>query len=129
MGYELHITRVTDRSFDSNITLKECKQLIVSDDSLIMSDNDENTFEWVEHPLGGIDGCNPWFRFSEGRILTRNPDQFFTLKLFKIAKTLNAKLCDKEEELPFEYEQELEADCKAILNRLSQPKKTWWKVW
>lgn len=127
MGYEIHIFRSEE---NNEISHGEMKNLIDSDDSLLLSDSDEKDIHWTKHPLGGIEGHIPILRFEHGRISSRHPDEFVTKKMFDIAKRMNASLGDDEEAFDDNYRQEIDESCENILNRNKRKSnKPIWKFW
>lgn len=124
MGYEIYIRR------DENLSVieeSEWKSYTNSDDSLSVSSEEMDVYNWNEHPLGGIEAQTPWLRFSEGQISTKNPDEFLTLKMFEIAESLNANLYDDEAMLEHDDKKELERETKNILTGSNS--KPWWRFW
>ncbi|MBK9289703.1 MAG: hypothetical protein IPN38_19070 [Flavobacteriales bacterium] len=92
MGYERHILRNSKHGDDSSITLEEWMTYVATDPSLKTSGDDPMIFNWTEHPVGTIEGDLPWLHYRDGRISTRHPDEYLSLKMFEIAEKLNAQL-------------------------------------
>lgn len=127
MGYEQHIFRSKE---DQQISYDECEEVVATDDSLTFSEGAENTIEWNGHPAGGIEGQTPVLFVGQGRISTREPDEFVTRKLFEIAQRMRASVGDDEGVFDDDHRQEIEASCKRILQRAERSvKKPKWKFW
>lgn len=127
MGYEQHIKRLNAKK---KISLKELVYVINLDNSLSFYDEENNIIQWNKHPLGGIDGEMPLMYYSEGWISSRHPDEFVTLKMFELAKKLNANLCDDESIFDNDYQIEIENYCSKTLKRHQQKvNKPWWIFW
>lgn len=123
MGYEIHI----QRSETNPISQAEWVAYVKQDSDISLEDELLQNYLWHAHPLGGIDDETPWFSYAHGKISTRKPDEFLTLKMFEIADKLKAQLSDDENILTNDYRNELEKDTQRILNKTVD--KPWWKFW
>ncbi len=126
MGYEIHI----QRSENHPISKDEWEEYVKHDSDISIADELSKNYLWHAHPLGGIEGQTPWLNYANGKISTRKPDEFVTLKMFEIAKKLKAQLSDDENILTSDYKSELEKDTQRILTKVNKPVgKPWWKFW
>ena len=99
MGYEIYI----ERRKGKHISLNEWEDFIKLDSSIEKSEEESKIYYWKLHPINIEEKDTPWLIYSEGRISTRKPDEFITLKMFQIANKLGADLLDDEGELGEEY--------------------------
>ena len=105
MGYELHITRQDDcweNDAAKQIAEAEWQQVIENDDEMQLRDFAEahsSTGEIVriESPLLAawqhpINNETVWFRYHNGQIIVKSPDDIILQKTLEIAKLLNARV-------------------------------------
>jgi hypothetical protein len=89
MGYDLHITRA-EQWFDGepSITAEEWLAYVASDPELQLAGYNGPYFTlWS----GASRHADPWFNWTNGRIMTKNPDPPLIRKAIEIASRLRAK--------------------------------------
>lgn len=146
MGYDLHITRkeywFDEERATNDITLEEWLLFIQSNNSELESSDAywvkvpgdytksqpaPGFCEWTAHPQNE----RPWFKFSDGDISTKNPDEPTIKKMISMAKEFNAKVQGDNGEV---YELSPKNEIRHVGARLedeaeSKQKKPWWKFW
>lgn len=120
MGYDLHITR-REKWYDKDdlnvITLDEWVNYVKADKELKFEGNSDNPVDWDAIWVADPKGIKPPFRYFDGRIIMKNPDEHIIAKMIAIAKALNAKVQGDEDEI---YDETYLA---------KQAGKPWWKFW
>lgn len=119
MGYDLHITRA-DYWYDNEknpITTNEWLSYVSSDPDMrldgyaetdipgdgVLRVENEGIAVWTAWSKNGIEGSLSWFYHQSGEIQVANPDAEIRIKMYKIAKLLNAKLIGDDHETYNEF--------------------------
>lgn len=143
MGYNLYITR-SPNWFDENpanpISLEEWKKYVANDPEMRLDNYastdvpgqgtleiwEEGLAVWTAYSEDGLNGIHSWFRYSNGNIDVKNPDDEIISKMLLIAEALQAKVQGDEGELYEENDYN-----KIVMPRVLGPinRKPWWKFW
>lgn len=108
MGYDVHITRKGnwfDKS-ESGIGIDEWKALVLSDPDMrleghpsavvgggnILSMESEGLAAWTANAGTASSGNTAWFHFRRGNVVVRNPDGATRVKMWQLARKLDAKV-------------------------------------
>ena len=139
MGYDLHVTRAEDW-FDSEnfpIHMDEWLSLVESDpemrldgytevvvpgEGVILRNEKDGIAVWTAWSKNGVDGNCAWFFYSDGEISVKNPDAEIRVKMFKIAKMLNAMVKGDDGE---NYDEQGESDWVPTKPKVKKP---WWRL-
>lgn len=93
MGWEIHITRAVDWSDSEQqpISATEWLRLVEADAELAIDPRDNGPYFalWHGHSL---ENDHPWFDWTDGEIITKNPDRKTLGKALEIARYFGARV-------------------------------------
>ena len=143
MGYDVHITR-KENWFDEEgdaVSLAEWLAYIEGDLELrldgyaeaelkngsILRTDDPSMAVWIEHPQHGRRDGMAWIWLSSGNVQAKNPDDDTRLKMWRIAKSLGAKVQGDDGE----FYDSSGSIVRVVANELpaALAKKAWWRKW
>ncbi len=143
MGYDVYITRKQDW-FDENgneISFDEWVQYVEMDNEMRLDNfaetktpdgtlriESEGIAVWLKYSGHEKDGNMAWFRYFEGNIIVKNPDEEILAKMYSVAQSLNAKVQGGDGEIYDANGQSNWQEIKQPTN-ISSTVKRWWQFW